>query len=80
LFTSHYLFAQAPDGPDGSGVIVAGDGLIYSDSDYGCLWDGGRPDVPASREAIRSALELGTNLGVLSSSRVRTQSVRMTET
>ena len=79
LFTAHYLFAQAPDGPDGSGVIVAGDGLIYSDADYGCLWDGGRPDVPASREAIRSALELGANLGVLSSSRVRTQSVRMTE-
>ena len=80
LLTSHYLFAQAPDGPDGSGVIVAGDGLIYSDADYGCLWDGGRPNVPASREAIRSALELGTNLGVLSSGRVRTQSVRMTET
>ncbi|MCH9010343.1 MAG: DUF4159 domain-containing protein [Chloroflexi bacterium] len=80
LLTSHYLFAQAPDGPDGSGAIVAGDGLIYSDGDYGCLWDGGRPNVPASREAIRSALELGTNLGVLSSGRVRTQSVRMTET
>ena len=80
LLTSHYLFAQAPDGPDGSGAIVAGDGLIYSDGDYGCLWDGGRPNVPASREAIRSALELGTNLGVLSSGRVRTQSVRMSET
>ena len=80
LLTAHFLFALAPDGPDGPGSVVTGDGLIYSDADYGCLWNGGRPDVSASREAIRSAQELGVNLGVLSSGRVRTQSVRMTET
>ncbi len=77
LFTVHHVFAEVPGGVDGPALIVSGEGIIYSDGDYGCLWDGGRPEKPAPREAIRSAVELGTNLGVYSHQRVHRQSVRM---
>lgn len=77
LFTTHHLFAQAPEGAQGPAQLAASDDVIYSSGDYGCLWEGGRPDKPASREAIRSALELGTNLGIYASQRVYNRSVRL---
>ncbi|MBN1641141.1 MAG: DUF4159 domain-containing protein [Anaerolineae bacterium] len=72
LLTVPHLFAAPPPGfePSGEGQISIG-GLpdsqgsacvVMSTLDYGCLWRGERRDGPASREAIRSALEWGTNL------------------
>lgn len=77
LFKSHYLFAQAPDGVNGPALIASGGGLIYSGGDFGCLWEGGRAENAATRERIRSAIELGVNLGAYASESVRMQSVRM---
>lgn len=77
LLKFHHLFAQAPDGADGATLVAAGGNLIYTDADYGCLWDGGRPDAPASRDAIRSATEFGVNMCAFSSESVRLQAVRM---
>ncbi len=77
LFTAYHLFAQAPEGAEGPAQLAASDDVVYSSGDYGCLWEGGRPDKPASREAIRSALELGTNLGIYASQRVYNRSVRL---
>lgn len=77
LLKSHHLFAQAPDGADGPSLLAAGGNLIYSAGDYGCLWDGGRPDAPVTREIIRSATELGVNMGAYASESVRRQAVRM---
>jgi hypothetical protein len=77
LLTALHRFSQPPEGPDGARLLLAGDGLLYSEADYGCLWNGGRPDGPAGREAVRSAIELGTNLGIFSSRRFHQQSIRM---
>ena len=77
LLRFHHLFAQTPDGADGPTLVAAGDNLIYTDADYGCLWDGGRPDAPATRETIRSATEFGINMCAFASDSVRRQAIRM---
>jgi hypothetical protein len=69
LLTVHHLFSQAPDGTEGPPRFLVGDGILFSDGDFGCLWDGGWPERPAAREAIRSATELGVNLGVYGAQR-----------
>lgn len=77
LLKFHHLFAQAPDGADGPTLVAAGGNLIFTDADYGCLWDGGRPDAPATRDAIRSATEFGVNISAYASDSVRRQAIRM---
>jgi hypothetical protein len=66
LMNSLHVFGGMPEGVAGPGLMVANGGMLYSDGDYGCLWGGGWPDQPAPRETIRSAMELGINLGVFS--------------
>ncbi|NJN84534.1 MAG: hypothetical protein HC802_21125 [Caldilineaceae bacterium] len=41
--------------------LLAGEGVIFSTHDFGCLWAGERRDRLASRTEIRNALELGAN-------------------
>lgn len=77
MFAGPHLFAEPPEGIDGPGAMFGGNGIIYSDGDYGCLWDGGRPEKAASRSAIRSAVEIGVNLAVYSYDRTHSHSVRM---
>jgi len=77
VFAAPHLFAGPPEGIDGPGAIFAESGIIYSDGDYGCLWDGGRPETPASRSAIRSGIELGVNLAVYSYQRAHLHTVKM---
>ena len=60
-----HTFAAPPDGASGAARLVTGEGVVYSDGDFGCLWDGAGP-AETGRESIRSAVELGTNLGVYS--------------
>ena len=64
LLMSHHLFSAFPPGfeSDNNPAVLAGDGIIYSTSDYGCLWRGDRRGRPASREEIRTASEWGENL------------------
>jgi hypothetical protein len=77
MFTAHHLFAEAPDGIDGPAQLLADSGIVFSDGDYGCLWDGGRPDRPAPRSSIRPSIELGINLGIYSFQRTHQHSVLM---
>ena len=77
LLNAYFLFAEPPEGIDGPSHLVEGNGIIYSTGDYGCLWDGGRANAPASRESIRSAMEMGINLGVYSSERGHRHSVTL---
>lgn len=64
LVEEPHLFTILPAGPDsgGSPKILAGDGLIVSGLDLGCLWQGERNGAPVSREEIRSAVEFGENI------------------
>ncbi len=64
LLANPNLFAALPAGYEtqGAPAMKAGGGVILSMADYGCLWQGERRSGPASREDIRSALELGENI------------------
>ncbi|MBM3941655.1 MAG: DUF4159 domain-containing protein [SAR202 cluster bacterium] len=76
MFTSLHPFAGPPEGIAGPAVVVADDAVVYSDGDYGCLWDGGWTGHPASRETIRASVELGANLAVYSSRRRQVHSLQ----
>ena len=71
VFTGRYLFAQPPAGARSSTVLLAdaaagaAGSVLYCDADYGCAWNGGAPEHPLARGAIRDALELGVNLAFL---------------
>ena len=78
VLSSLYLFSEPPEGVEGqTAAMFGGSGIIYSDGDYGCLWDGGRPEKAASRTAIRAGVEMGVNLAVYSYQRTHATSVRM---
>lgn len=61
LLSNVNVFSEVPHGIK-KGVFLKGDGIIYTDNDYGCAWEGGHEGAPLSREAIRSALEMGMNI------------------
>jgi hypothetical protein len=64
LLNSHHLFATPPEGCGSSTepLLLAGEDVVLSRADYGCLWQGGTAEEPATRERIRAAQELGTNI------------------
>ncbi len=62
LLTMPYFFAAPPPGANARGSLRIGDGVVFSTHDYGCLWQGRQGQGQAPREAIRAAMEWGTNL------------------
>jgi hypothetical protein len=64
LFTSRHVFATLPAGSRDRARVVEAGGVVYSDADYGCVWQGGRGDAPLARGAIRDALEFGVNIAL----------------
>jgi hypothetical protein len=64
LLSTPNLFATPPAGFETQAApsLWAGDGVIFSTADYGCLWTGERRNGASSREEIRSAFEFGENL------------------
>jgi hypothetical protein len=62
LLTSRHVLT------DGTGLLQAG-GIVLSTADHGCTWKGGPEDQAARREAIRHALEVGTNVAVFARQR-----------
>lgn len=63
LLWAHHLFAAAPIGLTRTdpGMILAGGGMVYIASDYGCILSG-TGDPPPARAMIRSIEEFSTNL------------------
>ena len=70
MFHSVYPYSHPPDATSGPGVVVIAENFIYSDSDYGCLWEGKEKE---NRSTIRDAIEFAINIAVVSISRLRTQ-------
>ncbi|MBN1656885.1 MAG: DUF4159 domain-containing protein [Anaerolineae bacterium] len=64
LLVEPHLFAAPPPGfeTEGAPRVLVGDGIILSQNDYGCLWQGERRGRPATREEIRTAMEWGENI------------------
>lgn len=58
------LFSAPPAGYESGGAapVQAGESVVFSQADYGCLWAGDRRGGPANREEIRAAHEFGQNL------------------
>ena len=59
-----HLFATLPEGYESKvkPLLTVADGVIVSNCDYGCLWQGKRRDRLPTRSEIRDTLELGENL------------------
>jgi hypothetical protein len=64
LLLSRHVFAVPPQGSRTSALLLEDRGMGYSDADYGCAWQGGSPDKPLQRAAIRDALEFGVNVAL----------------
>ncbi len=64
LLSTPHLFAEPPEGCSvgAAPLLLAGKNVLISRADYGCLWQGGTAEKPATREKIRAAQELGTNI------------------
>jgi hypothetical protein len=64
LLITPYLFAAPPSGFETEGIpeVLVGDGVIFSDCNYGLVWQGKVRDGTPSREQIRSAVEWGSNI------------------
>ncbi len=63
LLMAHHLFGAPPPGlaKADSGMVLAGGGVIYMASDFGCILGGAGEPAPA-RSSIRASEEFATNL------------------
>jgi hypothetical protein len=61
LLSACHVFAEVPPGAEPA-MLLEGGCMVYSGSDYGCAWQGGREDKSLSRDIIRSSIEIGTNI------------------
>jgi hypothetical protein len=73
LLRTPHLFGLPADGYESRGTpsLQAGEGVIFSTFDYGCIWRGERRGRPASRSEIRNAIEWGENLLAYAAERQR---------
>ena len=75
LLDSRYTFAALPAGGVKEGEVLEAGGLVFSQRDYGCAWQGGRQQEPLDRATIREALEFGVNLALYAAARKRAAAV-----
>ena len=77
LYHSYYIFGSLPPGHDDQAVIMMNNGIIYSDGDYGCVWQGGRKDKPLPRWHIRDVIDFGINIALYSHQKASLQSRKL---
>jgi len=61
---ARHVFGEPPPGARPTPRVLESGGMVYSDADYGCAWQGGPPTQALPRATIRDALEFGTNLTI----------------
>lgn len=61
LLSAAYVFSEVPPGAEPA-MLLEGNHMIYSGSDYGCAWQGGHRQQPLARDVIRSSFEMGANI------------------
>jgi hypothetical protein len=64
LLLSRHVLPEAPLACDDGPALSESGGLVLTTADYGCAWQGASAEHALSRETIRAALELGTNVAV----------------
>ena len=65
LLSVFHVFSEVPPGTE-NGMLMEGGNMVYSGSDYGCAWQGGRQAKPLPREVIRASFEIGENILIFS--------------
>lgn len=80
LFQSYHVFGTPPAGHDGPAVVIGSDSIVYTDADYGCVWNGGKQGHPLSRQIIRDSLEFGANIAIYSSVKSRLEAIKIVAT
>ncbi|HUE75448.1 MAG TPA: DUF4159 domain-containing protein [Chloroflexota bacterium] len=71
LLSSRHIFSELPVVSEEGTSVAEGGGLILSNADYGCAWQGGPDDRTLSRDIIRASLEFGVNVAVYARHRQR---------
>ena len=64
IMAAEHLFAELPPGARTTARLLEAGGMVYSDADYGCAWQGGPTERALPRGTIRDALEFGVNLAL----------------
>jgi hypothetical protein len=64
IMAVEHLFAELPPGARTTARVLEAGGMVYSDADYGCAWQGGPTERALPRGTIRDALEFGVNLAL----------------
>jgi outer membrane murein-binding lipoprotein Lpp len=64
LMAARHVFGELPTGARTTARVLEAGGLVYSDADYGCAWQGGPAEHPLPRTAIRDACDFGMNLAL----------------
>ena len=67
LMSSRHVFGVLPTGGRERARVLESNGIVYSDADYGCAWQGGPTDRPLTRGVIRDSLEFGINIATVRS-------------
>ncbi len=66
LLVARHVFSSAPvvgaAGTRSTTMVLEAGGMVFTDGDFGCAWQGGARDRPLPRAAIRDATEFGVNL------------------
>lgn len=64
LLSEPHFFPAIPHGfeVEGTPTLKIGEGIIFSENDYGMVWSGERRGRKATREEVRAAYEWGHNL------------------
>jgi hypothetical protein len=77
VFHSCYTFGAPPPGQDGNAMILGNESIIFSDADYGCVWQGGRNSQPLPRQVIRDAMDFGANIAGYAYQKARLQAIKI---
>jgi uncharacterized protein YoxC len=64
LMVARHVFGELPTGARTTARVLESGGLVYSDADYGCAWQGGQGVHPLPRTSIRDACDFGINLAL----------------
>jgi uncharacterized protein DUF4159 len=64
LLNARHVFGEPPPGARGTPRVLEAGGMVYSDADYGCAWQGGPTDRALPRSSVRESIEFGTNLAL----------------
>ena len=62
VLVARYVFGSPPSLGREQVTVIEHQGMLFSDADFGCAWQGGTVAQPLRRSDIRDAFEFGVNI------------------